>query len=234
MNELLHAIPSRSSRAARFLALAPMATPELVEAARRGDPSDLVCAFPNSDRAAIVDWLLCEKLYAAARTALRVVWSHDYRCCLDHWGLRGTIRHLEWSLPYETAPLPDLAPVIDVWRGCLTTSAHPRGRLSWTLDRRVAAFFCTYHSRDRSHRPDGAIILHRRIRRNSMLMYIDDTQEAEVLVRPSNRFEAEPIDWAIANAMAEDWRASRPNEMDALVLETSKQCAPKGVTGSGW
>lgn len=95
MNELLcHAAPL-SIAMLRVLAAAPWATVEMVEDAWRGDPSDLLTALHNPDRPIVIDWLLGERQFTTARTALRNVWDHDYQYCLNQWGLRGTIERLE-------------------------------------------------------------------------------------------------------------------------------------------
>jgi hypothetical protein len=191
-----------------ILARTPWATPDMVAEARCGDPGRLVSAFHNPDRPVVVDWLLESGFHSCARKALRQVWDHDYQYCLSRWGLMGTIHRLEKTRPYETVPLPALPPMMDVWRGCVPESASVTRRLSWTLDRRVAAFFCFYHARGRRIRPAHGMILHRRIRRSSILMHIEERSESEVLVKPSAGFQVEVVDWTTLDAIEAEWRSS--------------------------
>jgi hypothetical protein len=186
----------------------PWATERMVEAARRGAPGGLVVAFRNPDRPVIVDWLLSEGRVASARLALGAVWDHDHHHCLQRWGLKGTISRLEETRRGETTELPFLPPVVDIWRGCVAESPSPMLRLSWTLDRRVAAFFCFRHARGWEEQPAHGLILHRRIRRGSILMHLDERAEAEVLVKPNRHFDHEVVDWPRLEAMKADWKSS--------------------------
>jgi hypothetical protein len=208
MNKTTLRRPTLTFEMASIMANTPWADNDMIELARRGDPSDLVIAVHDPDRPAIVDWLLSEHCFCSARSALRQVWSHDYQHCLSRWGTRGTVNRFEVTGPYETLAAPDLPPLVDVWRGCVSGSAPATQRLSWTLDRRVAAFFCFYHIRGRSNLPPHGLILHRRVRRSSILMYDNERSEAEVLLKPSSRFTIERMDWAAIEAMEADWRSS--------------------------
>jgi hypothetical protein len=201
---------------ASILARTPWAKERKVDEARSGDPLGLVVAFHNPDRPVIVDWLLSEGLFSSARSALGAVWNHDHHHCIDRWGLKGTIRRLEETRRYETAKLPILPEMVDIWRGCVAGSPSPTLSLSWTLDRRVAGAFCFYHLHGRKERPPEGLIYHRRVERNSILMQIDDRDEAEVLVKPTPHFTLEVLDWPTLEAMKTEWHASSSARVASL------------------
>jgi hypothetical protein len=201
---------------ASILARTPWANERKVEEARSGDPLGLVVAFHNPDRPAIVDWLLSEGLVSSARSALGAVWNHDHHHCIERWGLKGMVRRLEETRPYETAKLPILPAMVDIWRGCVAGSPLPMLSLSWTLDRRVAGAFCFYHLHGRKERPPEGLIYHRRVERNSILMQIDERDEAEVLVKPTRHYGVEVVFWPTLEAMKTEWHASSPARVASL------------------
>lgn len=163
MNELSFPPSTLPVETTSIMAGTRWAQPELVERARRDDPSGLLCAFHNPDRPAVVDWPLVENRHAAAHAALQSAWYSISDTVCYNGACSEPSNDSKSRAGSSATHFPIYAPAVDVRRGCVVKSVPATRWLSWTLDRRVVAFFCIYHAR-------GSRVL-RRIRRTSILMH---------------------------------------------------------------
>jgi hypothetical protein len=132
------------------------------------------------------------------RAGLMAAWNHDYEYVLQAFA-HPKRRILKAAFRAAEIPIPELPPVVTIWRGGsrVTPSVLRRG-LSWTLNRDVACWFAVGYMRA----GEGPVVIRAEVPREAIVAYDDGRDEREVVVFGVRRAVVcgTPADWRAASA----------------------------------